>query len=305
MNLAAIDLNLLVALDALLSEASVTRAAARIGRSQPATTHALNRARALLGDPLLVRVGGSLRPTPRGRRLAPRIRRLLAELAEVLEAASGFSPRDVESVALGATDYVGTVLVPGIVRASRREAPGMALRLRALGGRDPLEPLTGGAIDLALGTFPHIPAGLRAEELFQDEFVCLVRKGHPVAGRRRPSVAQFADLDHVLVTSPSDDLGPVDHALARLGRGRRIAAYVPHFLVAPHIVAETDLVLTTGRRIATRVARPLGLHSFAPPLPLAPFSVRMIWHPRSEDEAVARWFRDIVRAAARRPVRSQ
>jgi DNA-binding transcriptional LysR family regulator len=298
-NLAAIDLNLLVALDALLSEASVTRAAARIGRSQPATTHALNRARALLGDPLLVRMGGSLRPTQRARMLAPRIRRLLEEVAAVLETGSGFRPSDIDSIAIGATDYVGFVLVPGILRASRRDAPRMALRLRALGGgRDPLAPLVDGAIDLAIGTFPHVPAGLRAEEILRDEFVCLVRKGHPVA-RRRPSLARFAELDHVLVTSPSEDLGPVDHALARRGRGRRIAAYVPHFLVAPQIVAETDLVLTTGRRIAERIARPLGLRSFAPPLPLAPFSVRMIWHPRSEDEAIARWFRDIVRTAAR------
>jgi DNA-binding transcriptional LysR family regulator len=231
-NLAAIDLNLLVALDALLSEASVTRAAARIGRSQPATTHALNRARALLGDPLLVRVGGSLRPTQRARALAPRIRRLLDQLAEVLGTASGFTPADVDSVALGTTDYVGFVLVPGILRACRRDAPSMALRLRALGGdRDPLAPLADGAIDLAIGTFPHIPAGLRAEEILRDQFVCLVRKDHPVA--RRPTLAQFAGLDHVLVTSPSEDLGPVDHALARRGRGRRIAAYVPHFLVAP------------------------------------------------------------------------
>jgi DNA-binding transcriptional LysR family regulator len=160
-----------------------------------------------------------------------------------------------------------------------------------------LEPLAAGLVDVALGTFPHIPAGLSSEALFDDQFVCLLRRNHP-RSRGRLSIDQYARLGHVLVTSPSDGLGPVDHALERLGRQRRIAAYVPHFLVAPSIVAETDLVLTTGRRIAERLAAPLGLEVLPPPVKLAPFVVRMVWHPRSEEESVGRWLRSGVRAAA-------
>jgi DNA-binding transcriptional LysR family regulator len=296
-NLAAIDLNVLVALDAILSEASVTRAAARIGRSQPATSHALNRARELFGDPLLVRVRGALQLTPRARGLAPRIRHALAALASTMDSHTNFRPAAIESVTIGATDYVGFVLLPHLVKALTRDAPQTSVRVRTIEGRDALEPLTAGLVDVALGTFPHIPAGLRAEVLFDEQFVCLVRKD-----RRRPgarlSIDQYVRLGHVLVTSPSDGLGPVDHALERLGRHRRIAAYVPHFLVAPSIVAETDLVLTTGRRIAERLAAPLGLQMLPPPIKLAPFVVRMVWHPRSEDESFGRWLRSVVRAAA-------
>jgi len=296
-NLAAVDLNLLVALDAILSEGSVTRAAARIGRSQPATSHALNRARALFGDRLLVRVRGALQLTPRARGLAPRIRQALAALAATIESHREFRPADVESVTIGATDYVGFVLLPHLLRAMQRDAPATSLRTRTMEGREALEPLEAGLCDVALGTFPHIPAGLRSEALFDEQFVCLVRKDHPLVGARL-SVEVYARLGHVLVTSPSDGLGPVDHALGRLGRHRRIAAYVPHFLAAPSIVAETDLILTTGRRIAARLAGPLGLKVLPPPMKLAPFVVRMVWHPRSEDDGVGRWFRSLVRAAA-------
>jgi len=297
MNLAAIDLNLLVALDAMLSEASVTRAAARIGRSQPATSHALNRARELFGDPLLVRLRGALQLTPRARGLAPRIRHALAALASTLEVHGSFHPADVDSVTIGATDYVGFVLLPRVVKALQREAPNITVRLRTIEGPDALEPVAAGLVDVALGTFPRVPAGLRAERLFDEQFVCVLRKGHP-RGNARLSLDEYARLGHVLVTSPWDGRGPVDDALERLGRHRKIAAYVPHFLVAPRIVAETDLVLTTGRRIAEELAAPLGLVMRPPPVKLAPFVVRMVWHPRSDDESVGKWLRSLVRAAA-------
>ena len=308
-NLAAIDLNVLVALDAILSEASVTRAAARIGRSQPATSHALNRARELFGDPLLVRMRGALQLTPRARGLAPRIRHALAALASTIETQGSFRPADVESVTIGATDYVGFVLLPHVIKALQREAPNTSVRVRTIEGRDALEPVAAGLVDIALGTFPHVPAGLRTEALFDEQFVCLLRKGHPRRGARlsrlSSSIDEYARLGHVLVTSPWDGRGPVDQALERLGRHRKIAAYVPHFLVAPSIVAETDLVLTTGRRIAEQLAAPLGLAMLPAPVKLAPFVVRMVWHPRSEEESVGKWLRAVVRAAAALPTLSR
>jgi DNA-binding transcriptional LysR family regulator len=297
MNLAAVDLNVLVALDAILSEVSVTRAAARIGRSQPATSHALNRARELFGDPLLVRMRGALQLTPRARGLAPRIRHALAELASTMETHGSFRPADVDVVTIGATDYVGFVLLPHLIKALQREAPNTSVRVRTIEGRDALEPVAAGLVDVALGTFPHVPAGLRAEVLFHEQFVCLLRKGHPRRGTRL-SIDQYSRLGHVLVTSPWDGRGPVDDALERLGRHRKIAAYVPHFLVAPSIVAETDLVLTTGRRIAEQLAAPLGLTMLPPPVKLAAFVVRMVWHPRTEEESVGQWLRAVVRAGA-------
>jgi DNA-binding transcriptional LysR family regulator len=297
--LSGIDLNILVALDAMLTERSVTRAAARIGLSQPATSHALKRARDLFKDPLLVRVRGSLELTTRARTIAPKIHRLLRELGTVLDAQKDFDPAAIECVTIGATDYVGFVLLPHMFAILQEAAPEMSVRVRTVEGLDAMEPIVSGVVDLAIGTFPQIPAGLRTEELFLEEFVCVRRRGSASASARM-SIDQFAALGHVLVVSPSSGQGPVDYALARDGRSRHIAAYLPQFLVAPSIVAATDLVLTTGRRIAERLAPSLGLELFEPPLALKPFSVRMVWHPRTEDDSVGRWLRSVLREAVAR-----
>jgi DNA-binding transcriptional LysR family regulator len=298
--LSGIDLNILVALNALLSERNVTRAAARIGRSQPATSHALNRARDLFRDPLLVRVRGGLELTARARIIAPKLHRLLRELGAVLDAHQSFDPAAIECVTIGATDYVGFVLLPHLFTILQAVAPKTSVRVSTVEGPDALEPLSSGVLDVAVGAFPQIPVGLRTEELFQEEFVCLRRRGRgrPKASAVRMSIDAFATAGHVLVASPGTAMGPVDYALARRGRSRHVAAYVPHFLVAPSIVAATDLVVTTGRRIAERLAPTLDLETFAAPVPLAPFVVRTVWHPRTEDDSVGRWLRALLREAA-------
>jgi DNA-binding transcriptional LysR family regulator len=298
--LSAIDLNLLVALDAVFSERNVTRAAALIGRSQPATSHALNRARALFGDPLLVRVHGGLELTARARVIAPQIHRLLRELGAVFDTHREFDPKTLESVSIGATDYVGFLLLPHVLRKLRELTPQLSVRIHNLEGPEALEPLTAGLLDVALGTFPHVRAGLRAQVLFQDRFVCLRRKRGRGRARARLTPERFAQLGHVLVTSPAAGHGPVDYALAKRGLSRTIVAYVPHFLVAPSIVAATDLVLTTGERVARRFAPELGLDTFPCPVPLDPFAVSMSWHPRTETDSAGRWLRGVIAAEAAR-----
>ena len=299
MNLSAVDLNILVVLDAVLSEQNVTRAAARIGRSQPATSHALNRARELFKDPLLLRVRGGLQVTARGRLIAPKIRRILRELGAVLDAQTDFDPAALESVTIAATDYASFVLLPLFFEIVAAVAPRLIVRLRTAEGLNALDPVVSGAVDVALGTFPNVPAGLRTKELFHDQFVCVRRKA-PRKRREPVSIDEFAALRHVLVASPASGRGPVDYALERTGRSRHVAAFVPHFLVAPSIVAATNLVLTTGRRIAERLAPALGLETFAPPLRLEPFAVRMVWHPRTEDDSVGHWLRSVLKQAASR-----
>jgi DNA-binding transcriptional LysR family regulator len=278
------------------------RAAARIGRSQPATSHALNRARELFRDPLLVRVGGGLELTARARIVAPKIHRLLRELGAVLDVHKDFDPAAIECVTIGTTDYVGFVLLPYVFATLQQVAPQIRVRVRAVEGPDVLEPLNSGILDLAVGAFPQIPAGLRTEDLFQEEFVCLRRRS---PGASKMTVEAFAKLAHVLVASPSSGMGPVDYALAKCGQGRHIAAYVPHFLVAPSIVAATDLVVTTGRRIAERVAPMLGLETFECPLPLTPFVVRTVWHPRTDGDSVGQWLRALIREAATKMMHSE
>jgi DNA-binding transcriptional LysR family regulator len=295
--LSGIDLNILVALNALLSERNVTRAAARIGRSQPAMSHALNRARHLFQDPLLVRTRRGLEPTARARIIAPKLHRLLRELGAVLDVHQTFDPSAVECVTIGTTDYVGFVLLPSLFTILQAVAPKMSVRIHTVEGADALEPLSTGILDVVVGSFPQIPAGLRTEELFEDEFVCLRRRGSR-RSTARMTIDEFAEAGHVLVASPGSGMGPVDYELARRGRSRHIAAHVPHFLVAPSIVAATDLVLTTGRRLALRLAPMLDLETFAAPVTLPPFVVRTVWHPRTEEDSVGRWLRAVLREAA-------
>src|SRR5215472_3325881 len=159
--LSGIDLNILVALNALLSERNVTRAAARIGRSQPATSHALNRARDLFHDPLLVRVRGGLELTARARIIAPKLQGLLRELGAVLDTHRDFDPSAIECVTIGTTDYVGFVLLPHVFAILEKLAPKTSVRISTVEGPDALEPLRSGVLDIAVGTFPLIPAGLR------------------------------------------------------------------------------------------------------------------------------------------------
>jgi DNA-binding transcriptional LysR family regulator len=304
--LSGIDLNILVALDALLSERNVTRAAARIGRSQPATSHALARARDLFKDPLLVRIRGRLELTARARSIAPKLRLLIGELGAMLDGEKVFDPATIESVTIGATDFVGFVLLPHLLRIFEERAPRLSVRVRSVEGPEALDPVLSGVLDVAVGAFPQVPVGLRTEELFQEEFVCVRRKrrgksaGNAAGPMPRMSVDRFAALGHVLVASPSEGQGPVDQALARAGKSRQVVVSVPQFLVAASLVAETELVLTTGRRIAEKLAPALGLETFAPPVSLKPFVVRMIWHPRTESDSVGQWLRAMLRAAVAR-----
>jgi DNA-binding transcriptional LysR family regulator len=303
-NLSSLDLNLLVALDALLAERNVTRAARRIGRSQPATSHALARARRLFGDPLLVRVRDEMHPTERARALAPKLRDVLDRIASTLGDETPFEPREVPHVTLGVTDHVGFVLLPALVARLRAEAPRLVVRARALDGEGALVALAEGRVDVALGTFWQCPPSLRQTTLFYETFACALRGGHGALRNGRVSLRRYVALDHLLIASPGEGPGVVDHALEKLGLTRHVAAYVPHFLVAPGVVAHTDLVVTMAERVLTPLAPALGLAVTRCPVLLEPFAVRMLWHLRAEDDKAQRWLRAHVVAASeafRRP----
>ncbi len=298
MNLASLDLNLLVALDALLAERSVTRAARRIGRSQPATSHALGRARQLFGDPLLVRVRDEMHPTERALALAPKLRDVLDRIAATLGDETPFDPREVPRVTLGATDYVGFVLLPALVARLRAESPRVVVRARPLDGDGALAALAEGRIDLAIGTFWQCPPSLRQTTLFHETFACGLRRGHPALRGDRLTLRRYVALDHLLIASPGEGPGVVDYALEKLGLARRVVAYVPHFLVAPGVVASTDLVVTMAARVLEPLAPSLGLALAPCPVPLEPFAVRMLWHPRAEGDRAQRWLRAHAAAAS-------
>ena len=303
MNLAGIDVNLVVALDALLRERSVTEAAKRIGLSQPAMSHALARLRETLGDPLLVRVGRAMTLTPRAEALAPRARAVVEELEALLAPLPSFDPKTSQrTLKVSATDYVQLVLLPALGEIIFREAPGITLQITPISDRPAAERLRDGDADVAVGRFDHEAQALdvRRVALFRDTFVGVACAGHPTA-RGQLDLATYAELSHVLVSPRGTPGGIVDGALAKKGLARRVALTVPHFLVVPHIVASSHHVTTMLRHVAATFTALLPLTTFEPPpeLELEPVVMQMMWHERTHEDPGARWLRDALVRAAR------
>lgn len=300
MNLESMDLNLLITLDVLLREESVTEAAHQLGLSQSAVSHALGRLRDQFDDELLVRSGRKMIRSARGEELMEPLRKALLELERAVSAAGSFDPAKSEAAfELATNDYGQFVLLPPLIERIQSEAPGIDLRVRELGSEPPTQRLARGEIDLALtlGLPEHIPSSLYRRDLFQLDLVSLVRRGHPrVTGKL--DLDLFCELSHILVSPLGDDEGVVDVTLRGMGRARRVAVIVPHFMVAPHLVAATDMVLTTARTVAENYARFLPLRLVEPPLQLERGTLSMVWHPRSHGEKCHQWLRSCIREVA-------
>jgi DNA-binding transcriptional LysR family regulator len=300
-SLAAIDMNLLVVLRALLAERHVTRAAARVGLSQSATSHALARLRELYRDPLLVRSGRDLQLTPRAQRLLPALERGLSDLKAAIEGEPEFQPATARrAFTLCMADYLQAVLLGPLLRALEREAPLVDLTLINVPNIE--EQTIAGNIDLGVTLSPKVPpAGLSTRELFDDDFVCLLRQGHPHAGRKL-TLAKYLTLRHVVVAPTGTSGSLVDTALEQRGLSRRVALRISNFLVAPVVVRDTDFVNTMPTRLALRLAIPYGLRVLPAPLELRKFGMSMIWHPRLEHDPAQRWLRGLVARIAQQVV---
>lgn len=297
MNIRGADLNLLVVLESLMAERSVSRAARRLGLSQPATSNALARLRQLFDDPLLVRRGNAMVPTPRALELAGHVHAGLAHLQAALEGRQAFDPRaSTRSFTLATNDYVAFVLLAPLVRRLREQAPKATLQLKTLDNLTSLAPLGRGELDLALGVGTNLAQDYPREPLFEDGYVCLVRDGHPKVGKRL-TLERFVALEHLLVSPYGSRRGVVDTALEQRGYERHVALWVPHFLLAPAIVAQTDLVVTLAERVARELAPRHGLRILPTPLEIPRFVTSQYWDPRHEHEPAHRWLREQVRAS--------
>lgn len=290
--LSSIDLNLLVVLRALLRERHVTRAARQVGLSQSATSHALSRLRELCGDPLLVRHGRSLELTPRATQLMPGLERGLAELQGVVTSEPAFDPKRARrSFSLGTADYVQALLLAPLLRALQHAAPGVDLNSVTFPNLSEL--LVSGNLDLAISVTAAIAPGLSTQALFDDGFVCMVRKGHPEV-RSKLSLDRYLSLRHVLVTPSGTPGSFVDSELERRGLSRRVALSVSSFLIAPVVVAETDFISTAPELLARRMAKRFALHIVPAPFQIPRFGLSLAWHPRFDDDPAHGWLREFV-----------
>ncbi len=291
------DFSLLVALDALLQEGSVTQAARRLGLSTPATSHALARIRDRLNDPILVRSGRGMLLTPRAETLKDRVHAIVTEARQTLEPERPFLPAELSrTFIVHATDYVLAIVGSTLDRILRQEAPRACIRFVPNAPDDSIALRDGGS-DLAIGIYGELPQEMRARQLLTDRFVCALRKGHPSGGKPL-TLEEFVTLPHIQVAPRGKPGGYIDDVLRENGFTRTVARAVPYFVTALQLVAETDYVLTISERIATKYAKTLGLELVEAPIPLRPYALSLLWHPRVDGDAGNRFLRDVFLRAA-------
>jgi len=302
MNLAGINTNLLVALNALLREQNVSRAAESIGLTQSSMSHALAQLRAHFGDRLLVSSGRRMILTERGRALIEPVRLAVAHVERVFAPVSGFDPStSTRTFRIVATDNVEVFLLPRLMALLSAQAPHIDVRVHHL-PFDWMRALTNGEVDLKLGRQYRIPESFRSEELFDEQFTCVVRHGHPLRSKR-PTVRQFVELSHLDVvptgSAAMETRGFVDEILAQQGLQRRVALTISHFLVAPHVVASSNLALVVSKRVIRPYVKPLRLKELLLPLRLSGYRLTQVWAQRSDDDDGHRWLRRVLAKIAR------
>ncbi len=303
MNLAALDLNLLRVLDALLAERSVSRAAVRLGLSQPATSNALARLRAALGDPLLVRGSKEMTATPRALALRAPVAAALAQLRNALEPPRPFDPATSErTFVIAASDHAQLLIFPPLA-LTLAACPGLRLRGVPLPKDFPSEALEAGEVDLVLGAFDlapgdRAPRGLKRQLLVEERFVAVARKEHP-ALRGAASLEKALALPQLHISPRGGTSGVFEQRMGRKGLRRNIVLFAPHYLVAPWVLASTDLVAALPERVARRFAEAFPLR--VAPLDFVPDTLRIqqLWHPKVQEDPAHRWLRAQVLAAAR------
>nr|WP_170156003.1 LysR family transcriptional regulator [Umezawaea tangerina] len=289
------DMNLLLALDALLTDNSVTAAAARTHTSAPAMSRSLARLRRVFDDPLLVRAGRDLVPTPRALELRGEVRAVVARATALFGPAPDADvATTVRTFDLQVTDLYSTTVIPRLIGDVRGQAPGVTLRFRPEGVEGG-PALREGVVDLEIGVIGATDPEIRTEVLATEHLVGFVRRSHPLAAVRRVTPRRFAAADHVALSRRGRARGPVDERLDELGLSRRVVAVVPTYAASLFLAGETDVVClapaVTGRATLER----LGLHAFELPFDLPPVPLGMAWHPRNDADHTHRWLRDRVR----------
>lgn len=309
MNLDRIDLNLLVYLDVLLREGSVTKAAQQLGITQPAMSNGLRRLRDLFADPLLVRTSDGMTPTQRALELQPVIRKALADLEIALQ------PQDEFNAALSnrvfrimVSDYAESTLVPELVKRLRAEAPDIIL--------DVLTPsdvtfkdVEAGKVDMAINRFDDMPQSFHQMTLWEDDFVCLINPQHPLISHF--DLNAYLASKHIWVSKTGMGagvgidpekvirLGWVDNALSKLGQKRKISVFTRHYQMPALLALNNDLVATLPRRVADMQAVSASLVVKEPPFQIPPFELKMAWSPLVQHHQAHRWLRRTIVEVAR------
>ena len=298
MNIYNFDLNLLRVLDALLRERNVSRAAERLALSQPAVSNALNRLRELLDDPLLVRAGRAMQPTPRALALEAPIRAALRQIEQSLGDGEGFDPgRSRQRFTVAVTDYVELICMPPLMAHLARGAPGIQLAIEHLSPTLPIEALDKGELDLVLGRFLDVPTRFHRRRWASETLQVALRKNHPLVGEGLV-LDDFLRLRHLWVHG-GQTRGMVDQWLEEQGLSREVVYTTPNYLQAAHIVASSDLAAVLPTQLARHFARLLPLQLFDLPFDLGTFQLDIVSVAQREKDAALQWLIEQMVAVAR------
>jgi DNA-binding transcriptional LysR family regulator len=297
MNWGMFDLNLLIVFDAIMQERHVTRAGEKIGLSQPAMSHALNRLRWMLKDELFVRTPDGMVPTPRAEQLAIPLRRALSKLQVALQPET-FEPKEADrSFAIAVSNYAATVVSPALFGAAAGAAPSVRLDLRPSGTLRVGNLLDAGELDLAIGGFTDPGERFRLAPLLADELVLIMRPGHPAADEP-VTPAMIAALGFLVVSSSPLETNRIDDWLGEHGVSRRIAVHSPRLSV-PGILLRSDLAAILSRRVAQAYARMNGFLIRELPCPFPSPPMGMLWHRRLDNQPAHRWLRELVQTVCK------
>jgi DNA-binding transcriptional LysR family regulator len=303
MNFRTLDLNLLRVFDVVMVERNVTRAAARLSMTQPAVSNALRRLRDAVGEDLFVPGSTGVTPTAHAQALWPAVRSAIDGLRSVFDPQDFDPTRDERDFTLCMADATADVLMPALTSLLERNRSRISMRVLALTTRDPRPQIDHGHADIAVGFFPDVAAALASEggssmtvldELYACEYVCVMRRGHPLAREAELSLDAYCSARHLRVNFAGRQHGFVDEALARLGRQRRVVLTLNQFATAGRVVRESDLLTVLPRSyvLATGLADDLVIRAF--PCALPRIEVAMLWHRRHERDAGQRWLRSMM-----------
>jgi DNA-binding transcriptional LysR family regulator len=295
-NIKKMDLNLLMVFAALCEEKSTTKAALRLGLSQPAISHALVRLRDQLNDPLFVRASKGLVPTNRALELEKPILALLSQLDGLLGSSKEFIPEKAKNIfRMATTDYFELVVLPQLLQKLEKEAPHITIISRPTSGVLPKNELEKGDYDIAIaGFYGKLPEGFMKQKVFDDDFICISKKNHPRIKKKALSIDQYANEKHILISLHGDMKAKTKDILAKKGLDQMFSSGVASFLSPGWIVASTELMLTCPRKLAEAYEKhlPIMLHEL--PFEIPSISVVQVWHERSHKDPAHSWLRQMI-----------
>lgn len=288
-----IDLNLLIVFQLMYRERKTGVVAEQLGLSQPAVSNALARLRKVLNDELFERTARGMRPTPYADNIAESVGYALSTLQDGLNFEERFDPaKSDRTFSVSMTDLGEMYMLPRLISYLAQHAPQISISTVRDTGRPLKEEMESGVVDLAVGLLPQLEAGFYQRRLFDQDYVCLMRKGHPLA-QGELTLERFSEAQHIVIEARGTGHGRIEELLKRSGVNRIVRLNLPNFMSAPYIVAETDLIATVTEKLALQTAGKLGLVAHPNPVQLPSAQINLFWHRRFHQDTGNIWLRNL------------